>query len=288
MTTADRVRERKICEVVGRVLATSLSAARSGGFSPEDPPRRSQYADNERVEWVASIGSQKFAIEVTQVQAMGERIAAAKQLEQLCKPIAQKLQGELPVPGIYDLVIQPGALSDIRNKQLPAVRKCLLAWVRDVAPTLGTKASTHFARETPAGCGFEVTLYRFRTRRNHGNLRWAYAMPENLEQEQRAPVCKALQDKLPKLLCWRAKGAAAVLAIETRDIALSDEHRVAEIFVSKLRSRGVDLDRLFIINTAFRQWPVYAVRSTGQGDQTCIEEVGNFDESEMSEVAPSV
>ena len=109
-------------------------------------------------------------------------------------------------------------------------------------------------------------------------------MPENLEQEQRVPVCKALQDKLPKLLHWRAKGAAAVFAVEIRDIALSDEHRVAEMFVSELRSRGVDLDRFFIIDTSVSQWPVYAVRSTGQGDQTCIEEVGNFDESELSEV----
>ncbi len=284
MTAADRVRERKICEAVVRVLETQLSAARSGGFSPEDPPYRSQYADNERVEWVTSIGSQKFAIEVTLVQAMGERIAMAKQLEELSKPIAQELKGTLPVPGIYDLVVQPGALSGIKNRQLPAVRKCLLAWIRDVAPILGTKAPTHFRRETPAGVGFEVTLYRFVTRRNHGCLRWAYATPENFEQEQRVPVCKALQAKLPKLLQWRAKGAAAVLAVETRDIALSDEHCVAETFVSELRLRGVDLDRLFIIDTTVRQWPIYGVRSTTQGHQTCIEEAASFDEPELSEV----
>ncbi len=237
------------------------------------------------MEWVALIGSQQFAIEVTQVQAMGERIATAKQLEGLCKPIAQELHGKLPAPGIYDLVVQPGALSGIENRQLPAVRKCLLAWVRDVVPTLGTKEPTHFARETPAGVGFEVTLYRFSTRRNHGCLRWAYATPENLEQEQQVPVCKALRDKLPKLLRWRAKGAAAVLAVETRDIALSDEHRVAEMFVGELRSRGVDLDRLFIIDTAVRQWPIYGVRWTKQGDQTCIEEAANFEESELREVS---
>jgi len=129
MTAADRVRERKIREAVVRALETQLSTARSGGFSPEDPPHRSQYTDNERVEWVASIGSQKFAIEVTLVQAMGERITTAKQLEGLCKPIAKELHGKLPVPGIYDLVVQPGALSGIANKRLPVVRNSLLAWI---------------------------------------------------------------------------------------------------------------------------------------------------------------
>ena len=168
---------------------------------------------------------------------------------------------------------------------MPSIGRRLEAWIVKLAPTLGTKAPTHFARETPTGVDFEVTLYRFSTRRNHGCLRWAYAMPENLEQEQRVPVCKALRDKLPKLLRWRAKGATAVLAVETRDIALSDEHRVAEMFVGELRSRGADLDRLFIIDTAVRQWPVYVARSTKQGHQTCIDEAANFDEPELPEVS---
>ncbi|MBV8575408.1 MAG: hypothetical protein JOZ58_10290 [Acetobacteraceae bacterium] len=65
MTQADRIRERKICEAVVRVLEKRLSAARSDGFSPEDPPYRS--SDDERVEWVVRIKGSKFAIEVTLV-----------------------------------------------------------------------------------------------------------------------------------------------------------------------------------------------------------------------------
>ena len=95
---------------------------------PRNPPYRSQYADNERVEWVASIGRRKFAIEVTQVQAMGEQIAMTTRLKRLCQPIALELDGKLPLPGIYDLVVQPGSLSGIKNKQLPAIRQRLTEW----------------------------------------------------------------------------------------------------------------------------------------------------------------
>jgi hypothetical protein len=285
MKAEDKVRERKVCEAIVRVLEVTESAARSGGFSPEDPPY--QAAENERVDWVATVGNQKFAIEATQVQAMCERIEMSEHLKGLCEPIALALDGTMPAPHIYELVVQPGALSNIRNKQLPAICDHLLQWVRKVAPTLAATPSNHFAREKPTGVGFEVTLYRLPRQQSAGSLRWAYAMPEDWQQEQRTPVREAMCKKLPKLCQWRAEGAVAVLAVWTNDIALSDEHMVAELFVSELRSRGICLDwhfRLFIIDTAVCQWTVYAVRSTEQ-QEACIDEVGIFSEFELTEVA---
>jgi len=245
-------------------------------------------AENKRVDWVCTIGSRQFAIEATLVQAMGKRIEMSKHLSGLCKPIALELDGKLPAPHIYELVVQPGALSAVKKKQLPAIRDHLLAWVRKIAPTLAATAPNNYARDMPTGVGFEVILYRLPKQQSAGRLRWAYAMPKDLQQEQRTPVRKAMREKLPKLCRWRAEGAVAVLAAVTKDIALSDEHMVAELFVSELRSRGIDLDqhsRLFIVDTAACQWPVYAVASAAeQQEQTCIEEVGNFNESELTEV----
>jgi hypothetical protein len=69
-----------------------------------------------------------------------------------------KLDGKLPSPGIYELVIAPGALSGISNKRLSEIREHLTEWVRGVAPGLGTIPPNHFARETLVDVGFEVTF----------------------------------------------------------------------------------------------------------------------------------
>ena len=270
MTVADRVRERKICEAVVRVLETLTATIRCGGCSPEALP--AQYLDSERVEWVAAIGPKKFAIEVTQVQPLPNRIRQTEQLERLFEPIVAELNGKLPSPGIYEACIAPGALSG-RPLSEGVRRETLTEWIRSVAPKLGMKPPNHFARETPAGVGFQVTLFRFPTRRHDGCLRVAYTRPENLAAEQRFPIRKALKKKLPKLLRWQAKGAEAVLSVETRDIALSDEHLVAEILIEELRSRVPALDYVFIIDTATTQWPVYKVNAPGR-----LDEIANFDE----------
>src|SRR5258708_2534175 len=281
MTVADRIRERKICEAVVRALEAREATARCGGFSPED--LTTQYPECERVEWVASIGAKKFALEVTLVQATSDRIKAAEHLEKMFEPIVAELKGALPLSGIYKLVIPPGALSGIKNRQLPAVRQSLTEWIRCVAPHLGARPS-HFVRQTPANVGFEVTLYRFPPRQNDGCLRVAYAKPENLADEQRIPVRKMLKKKLPKLSRWQAKGAAAVLIVETRDIAQSDEHLVAEMLVEEMESCSVALDHVFIIDTAIPQWAVYMLKPAGQSDPAHLYEVADFNESELPPV----
>lgn len=277
MTAADRIRERKICEAVVRTLEAREATARCGGFSPEELP--AQYLDCERVDWVASIGTKQFALEVTLVQAMPDRIYQTEHLKRLFEPIITELDGRLPSPGTYELVIKPGVLSGIENAKLPALRQCLTEWIRRVAPNLGTQPPSHFTRETPTGVGIEVALYRFPTRRNDGCFRVAYAMPQNLADEQRFPVQKALERKLRKLLRWQAKNAKAVLIVETRDIALSDEHLVAQMLAERLRSRSVAPDHVFITDTAVPQWAVYVVNAIGQSDCAALEEIATFDET---------
>jgi hypothetical protein len=284
MTTTDRIRERKICEATVQILEGNLAVARGEGFSPEDQPAR--YSQDELVDWVQTVGVRQFSIEVTLVQVMLDRRTQVRNLEIFFEPLRAVLDGKLPSPGIYELVIPLGALSIIKNKQLVRVRNKLREWVLRVAPSLGTKQPNHFVRETPTDVGFEVALYRFPTRRSNGCLSVTYLMPEDLPDRQRIPVRKALETKLPKLSRWQAKGAAAVLVVETRDIVLSDEHRVAEMLVEELEAQALVLDHLFIIDTADYLWFAYEVPTAGPIGQACLHEIAAFDEREL-EVAGS-
>ena len=269
MTSSDRIRERKICEATIQILERRLAAARGEGFSPEDQPAR--YNDDERVEWLQALGARQFAIEVTLVEAIPGRKEQVTHLEGFFAPLRSELDGKLPSPGIYELVIPPGALSITKNKQLSKVQNRIKEWVLRAAPGLGMKRPNHFVRETPEGVDFEVALYRFQTRRNNGCVRLAYSVPEDLSNGQGAIVRTALEKKLPKLSRWQAKSAMSVLVVETRDIPPSAEHCVAEMIVEGLEARGVVPDDLFIIDTADYLWIAYKIHASRQGIRlTCM------------------
>jgi hypothetical protein len=114
MTSSDRIRERKICEATIQILERGLAATRGDGFSPEDQPAR--YNDDERVEWVQAVGAGQFAIEVTLVEAIPGRKEQVTHLERFFEPLRAEFDGKLQSPGIYELVIPPGASSCRRSK----------------------------------------------------------------------------------------------------------------------------------------------------------------------------
>jgi hypothetical protein len=279
MTASDRIRERKICETTVQILEAGLAAARGHGFSPEDEP--SWYNEYERVDWVQSVGAKQFAIEVTLVEAMPGRREQVTHLQQLFEPLRAELDGKLPSPGVFQLVIQPGALSIFRKKQLPEVRSHLREWILRAAPSLEMKPPNHFVRATLAGIGLDVALYRFRTRPNNGSLRVAYSMPDDLRHRQRITIGKALKTKLPKLSQWQAKRAVAVLVVELNDIALSDEHCVGEMVVQELEKCTTVPNHLFVFDTAGYFWIAYKVRATDQMDRAHLSEIAAFDEREL-------
>lgn len=280
MAATDRIRERKICEATVQILEARLAAARGEGFSPED--QRARYNKDELVDWVQTVGGRQFAIEVTLVEAMAGRRKQLIHLQRFFELLRQELDGKLPSVGVFELVILPGALSIIRNNELTRIQNHLREWTFRVASSLGMKRPNHFVRETPADVGFEVALYRFPTRRHNGCLRVAYSMPEDLSDRQRIPVRKALETKLPKLSQWQAKGAVAVLVVELNDIALSNEHSVAEMLVEEMRMRATVPNHLFVFDTANYLWTAYKVHATDQVDRAHLCEMAAFDERELA------
>ncbi len=82
---------------------------------------------NEAVELVAESPSGRFVFEHTRIESFPNQIADGKAFWALMDPLETSLIGTLP-SGTYELIIQPGAASRVRARDVAAVRTVIEQW----------------------------------------------------------------------------------------------------------------------------------------------------------------
>ena len=200
-------------------------------------------------------GETNLVLEHTSVDSFLRQRVLSRWCIELLSPIEKSLDGTLPPPGHYVLGVNP-AESEGLKRSGSSISSTLLAWIRETAPTLEVGrplvAPRHLAHLDVLELGLNVTLYRWPCWDGHFFMH--FNVPKDFEEQRRARLVLALEDKCPKLATARAEapGSESVLVLESCDIALGNEFDIAKIVTQELDLRSDAPDHVYVIDT-FRE-----------------------------------
>lgn len=237
----------------------------------------------EAVELVAEGPSGRFVFEHTRIESFPNQIADGKAFILLLEPLETDLVGSLP-PGTYELIIPPGAASQLRRNDFGPVRTAIAEWAVSRGRTLAlgpddddNPDAPWSISERPANVPFDVTLQRTPPD-NRVVVFVARFSPPTLEKARRARIETALERKCPKLAAAkRAHRATSVLILESDDVALANRHAVSASVIEEVERRQDEPDIILLVETdrglAWQLWIVKESRSKYPN----IEEPGPFE-----------
>lgn len=202
----------------------------------------------------------EIVLEHTKIESYPEQIADNHRIRQLLEPIKTELEGQLPVPGHYELTIAIGAVKGA--KQVKFIQKNIIDWIKEKAPLLKVGspdvAPDHYIKERLTGVPFETTLYRWPGR--DGKLFYSRFAPEDLEEMRKQRISKALKEKCPKLIKARESNRISVLLLESDDICLANPLLISKALAKEIGSRSDVPDEIYLIETAIKPWLVSVMK----------------------------
>ncbi len=257
--------EQKICETVMRFIGDRIGETLQILCRPEADDRT-----KEAVEIVAISESGKWAIEHTRIESFPRQIEVQRRYRDLSKQLEDRLDGRMPPPGRFQLLIKPDALTGIKKSRVPKIAGKMEQWILEVAPHLkiddlrpGRLDPATLRKAVLPGIPFEVTLQRLPFKKQ-GHFICAFWSPENLEELRKLRIQKALNDKCPKLNKARAEGCRSVLILESNDISLANFHLIAQAIVLALQSRDDIPDHIYLFETEIEPWTIWVLKRDGE------------------------
>jgi len=204
----------------------------------------------------------EILLEHTLIESYREQIADSKRVAKLLGPLRTELTERLPTPGHYELAIDAGAVKGAKDTE--CIQTTLLKWIKEKAPLLQmgspNVAPAHYIREKPPGVPFEFTLYRFP--RRDGKFDIVLNAPDDLREQRRQRIRKALEDKCPKLCKARGDSRISILLLESDDIFLANCCDTAESLADELKVRDDAPDEVYLVETEMqmKEWTVWVLK----------------------------
>jgi hypothetical protein len=191
----------------------------------------------------------ELAIEHTVIESFSGRIFEDRLFGELASCIEARLEGRLPLPGQYHVVLESGS---IRNrKSIPEACAKIAAWAESRADALEVgdafTAPDHIATEVLAPWDLKVRLQRWPGR--DGQVRAIRSIPEGLSAMREERIARALHHKCPKLDDASAGDRTSILILESDDLALSNYVEIAEATVHGLAARLDAPDIVCLVET---------------------------------------
>jgi hypothetical protein len=264
--------ERKACDAVARSLEDLASAKRSNAHSPEDdkvgPP----------VEYVFDLGSQKYALEHTIVEAFDGQIRTDVDFASFIAPITLALDQKLPPPGKFDLCFSIHPSKGMNAKAIAKTQANIIAWVEKNAAELHAEHPDQpDRRQKPRGHrssrkgvidGVELLLTRetgwWMPDRAKGRLFLIRFAPKDHEALRPVRLKKAADAKLLKLNRWKTHGARSVLVLENGDMALSNHGVILDGIEDAFKGRADPPDEVWLVDTTIKkEWTVWCLLRDG-------------------------
>lgn len=258
--------EGRVCDAVIRDLERRTNLTRTDLTRPEitkvGPP----------VDFEFTLGTIRYSLEHTELQSFPEQIGQAIDFSRMIEGPIQDLDGKLPTPGVYELVLPTD--TKVPAKELQQVKKALADWIlkcatewRDAKPK---KRDRHQApsgdgdsvQAYPPGVPFQVhfarELHWAQSDEFDGELEISRFAPKNLPQDRSSSLTASLEKKLPKLFECRRRGGRAVLVLEESDFALSFFVTLTEALMSLSAGRHDMPDEIYLVSTYnfLEAWPV--------------------------------
>lgn len=272
--------EGKACDAVVRILEKRTGATRANLYRPEDETD----CDGTRVELCLALGTTVYAIEHTRIEAFKNQIKRGISFALLVQPVIEELDGQIPGPALYDLILPLDRHLKVNKRQLLSIQETLICWIREKAETLHEtildKASPHSAQrdlndyieDTPPCFPFSVTLrcqvLQPVSGTKPGRIRASRIAPKSdeLERYRAEALLESLNDKCPKLHNFRRENEQnsnefrTVLVLESDDIALTNDFVVAEKIPGLLADRLDAPDEIYLIATEIDTWWVRPIK----------------------------
>ena len=272
--------EGKACDAIVRILEKRTGATRANMYRPEGQTDR----DGSRVELCLTLGKTVYAIEHTRIEAFRNQIGRGISFALLVRPVITKLDGKLPGPALYDLILPLDRHLKMNRRQLLRTQETLVCWIREKAIELHQaildRASPDSAQRDlrdrieglppcfPFPIGLHCQVLQSDSGPEPGEIKASRIAPESdeLEKSRAEALLKPLNDKCPKLRNFkremeqRGNEARAVLVLESDDIALTNDFVVAEKIPGLLAGRLDAPDEIYLIETEIGTWWVRPIK----------------------------
>ena len=159
--------------------------------------------------------SPKIAVEHTTVERHEKQIDYVKQLGFIEKEIVQECQEKLPNNYFFQLIVPPSLAIGMNNKKRDKFITEMLSWIPNAAKSLTTdRQSSRLYNE------HEVLLWCAGSSPEfNGTIGTMATDPEKPKKEKQDRFCRAIKDKLPKLIKYKDKGFVTALLLE--DVGIS-------------------------------------------------------------------
>lgn len=248
--------EKRVCNVVVDIMSKREGMEIESINYPDEDER-----NEEAVDMLIRCSVGEIVLEHTTIESYPKQLEDWSEIRKLLKPMANMLEGKLPVLGQYELAVDVGACKGAKDTE--GIQKALAEWIEKKAPSLRVGspevAPEHYIKERPNGVPFEVTLCRWPG--NDGKFYLAENAPDDLQERRRERIKVALEDKCPKLCKARGDGRKSVLVLELDDISLGSHIYVGEALVEELNLRNDVPDEIYLVRTELEEeWVVWVMK----------------------------
>ena len=262
--------EGKACDAVVRLLEVQTGDARTDIRHPEKdgvgPP----------VDLRLRLGAQEYTIEHTRIEPFENQIKTGLVFKQINDCIEKRLSDTLPGPAYYALHVPTDVrLPEKKEKRNQALNN-FVEWIRKNAqylheknsgrsrPTRSLYRSDDRIQGVPTGFDCAVELLRWPNAallgHKPGYLGMKLSCPNDLEKLRIDRLRRAFSRKCPKLQECKTAGARTVLALESRDIALTNSDLIGNQ-ISKLLAEYTDApDEIYVVETDINPWWVWLMK----------------------------
>lgn len=268
-----RSNEGKCCDAILRVLEHRLKAKRADLHFPEKADRTEK-----RVDLCASLGTVRYVFEHTRIEPFEEATEIGEDFRKFVTPIEERLSGVLRGPALYDLVLPQdhrfagGGRS--KRKRITRAQDALFEWVSKDAPRLYEQAlaagiyqrrvsvTRRFPDLFSYAARLHCTLLGPPSEASAGMFAVFRTPDRNLEEQRYVRLCRALEDKCPKLQQCKERGARTILILENDDIPNSNS-AVDRAALDQASEGRTDLpDEIYLVQTKLPElWHVWPMNS---------------------------
>ena len=264
-------REGKCCDAVIRQLERAAGTRRTAISDPEST------REGPPVDLRATVGSREYALEHTRILPFGDRIEAAKPVQDIGDRLAEWFPGRLPGDAFYELYLplrvrRPG-LGERGERRLRGLHD----WIRSKVDELHACApgrrrwpprvyELDYASGRPDGWDGEFTLARSSDGvvppREAGSLAVFVGSPEEPEPSFIENLRRALGKKCSKLARCKALSpdVVTVLVLEAIDLPFHYDRYVGEHLGGLLEGCGAAPDQIFLVYPHAAIWEVWVAK----------------------------
>ena len=242
----------KCCDAILRILEERTGAVRSRLIFPEKEHHSAP------VELVCTIGTTRYALEHTKLEAYPEQIRDGVHFTDGLELLETELSDHLPKNAWFTLIVPVNSFQGLSPTQVKKIRQNISGWVVQTAPLMKlSQRGFDVKTQNINGVPFPVTLEASAGPvESSGKLKIARFAPPDIEGLGSRQIGIALAKKLPKLQAWIQPGLHTVLILETEDLALTNHDWVLKGLKHNLSGHNYRPDHIFFVYAIGSPWIV--------------------------------